>query len=331
MKRSLRALCLCSPGNGENPCANCVKAQKSCVRSRKGYRFSKNVRHKLNLGFSADQQWVETRNPGTLLYTLDAKLSICGIKFGLHKLGRLSYIDVTTQVQRGEKPTPPKHDDTTVAAQGGPQETNSEAVPSLNNSEQSSDVVEDNEDDEDNLQVEDTAMSPPPLPTSARPGPAISSVMSPPSFDMLARQTSHHSHSSLPLDRSHLIQTPTIGAPSFSPVSPSTLSDGALPMNRLVQHRWSGDSMSFTNTVLHTAGNIHITDAAVTPVTSIHQSPGSASALRGLPEGFSDEACLHLREACLLRHFTKNLAPWVSRTFTSRKTSLLVPDDRWHC
>lgn len=33
--------------------------------------------------------------------------------------------------------------------------------------------------------------------------------------------------------------------------------------------------------------------------------------LKGLPDGFSHSASADLEEACLIRHFTENLAPWV--------------------
>lgn len=35
--------------------------------------------------------------------------------------------------------------------------------------------------------------------------------------------------------------------------------------------------------------------------------------LKGLPEGYTDNSYANLEEACLIRHFTENLAPWVCR------------------
>lgn len=238
---------------------------------------------------------------------------------------RLSYVDVTSQVQRGEKPTPPKHED----FYDNTQEDVSEAAENHSVGNGTSEGTTDDNDDGDEMNLlalagdvmtPPSALPPPPPP----PGPLVSAVQPPSKHDRLTSQPSRHSQTSIAVEPPFLVQTPIFGAPSFSPVSPTAHSDSAINIHGLSHNRWQEETLSFATSRSQDVGSFQVNGTGMLALTSTLQSPGSASALRGLPEGFSDEACLHLREACLLRHFANNLAPWVSIANTPSSIAIFI-------
>lgn len=141
--------------------------------------------------------------------------------------------------------------------------------------------------------------------------PVQSTSRQPPSYESLVGQGSRLIHRN---ENAHLesITTPVLSAPSFSSFSPSAQSDSAANLRRVASLEWRSDGHTFMSPNSLTPNTLPIRNFATSPLDTALQNRVPSTALRGLPNGFTEDAYLQLREACLMRHFVEVLAPWVS-------------------
>lgn len=137
----------------------------------------------------------------------------------------------------------------------------------------------------------------------------LAQTAAPPTYDSLIEEDSHTTLVSMADNDNQTYTQSTM--PAQSHVSPTARSDSAVHTNRPPPTPWRESSTSFRSPGCYSTGAISRPNDSVTPLSAALSLRVQSTALRGLPEGYSDEAYLELREACLFRHFVKNLAPWV--------------------
>lgn len=272
------------------PCTHCSKLQKDCVRAKKRYRFSKTKRLDASLGFADDQTWVKTKNADNL-----------------------SFIDVTPQRTRNRRAAGREREMADIS--------HSEQTESNDASGADNDHEEDEDEDMDDVGI-DYAV---PVPESE---PTQNLTIAPPSYESLARQTSRTNNANDHVEQT-VVLTPALSAPSLSSLSPTAHAGNALALTRLPSHEWRQDVPVFASPHSRASHTVPVHHFATSPLDTALQNRVPSTALRGLPEGFTDEAYLQLREACLMRHFVENLSPWVSEPrHVPRILSLCEP--RWY-
>lgn len=105
----------------------------------------------------------------------------------------------------------------------------------------------------------------------------------------------------------------------FRVVSPQSVQWESSQLNAIVSPRVGYDAAQdqWRNTPKEFASPIAIHHSSHTsPVTAATNRSNQSTALSGVPETMTDHSYLGLQEACLLRHFIEELAPWVWLTTT---------------
>lgn len=257
-----------------DPCTHCSRLQKDCVRTKRRYRFSKPKRLDASLGFSDNQTWVMTRNSGNL-----------------------SFIGIDPQTARGQKRTRQSQ------TQEPDVEAEAEADRSPNDHNGSHEAISTRGMDEGNGTADaevEVSMS----------GPSQSTLMPPPSYESLARQTPQVRNISAPVELQTSL-TPTMSAPAYPDLSPIAHSDSPLDLMRALPQEWRQEDQSVAPSHWHGTHAMHVHHYAISPLDTVLQNRAPSTALRGLPGGFTDTAYLELQEACLIRHYVKHLSPGV--------------------
>lgn len=205
------------------------------------------------------------------------------------KLGHLSYIDVTAKVARGKKAT------SQLAGSRASDENHPETA--LQHQTQ---TITSSEEDDGGDETDDMVVDLPTRPTQ---------IVEPPSYDSLVKERTH----------SHLepcVSADQVSSPPNNPVrihiSPTARSESAVDTRRFLSDEWSGGNTQFQSPTSFSVGTVPTHADNITQLNVVMPSQMQSNALRGLPEGYNEDAYLNLREACLLRHFVQNLAPWVS-------------------
>ena len=259
--------------NNKNPCTQCSKSKNDCVRVTKRYRFSKTKRLDASLGFSDDQTWIKTRNAKSL-----------------------SFIDVGPQAAKGRKLVRQsrewEHDDDARTTQHDHR-----------HSERATGSGDGGEWGEDNCMTEKGVLS------SVR-EPSKGGAILCPNYEDLARHMSQNGK----------ITTPTkppasppreLSTRSFSALPQTPYSNNALNLMRFPSHGWQQEVSSFNSPHTHVAYILPVDHYLTSPIDTALRSHAPSTALRGLPEGLTDDAYLQLQEACLMRHYVEALSPGV--------------------
>lgn len=205
---------------------------------------------------------------------------------------RLSFVDATPQSARREVSIPQRRE-TEVETSGNDTADSSDLSGAYENNSVDTDRGEEiNDETVNSISVQEISMQPPNYESS----------------------TTYHLRSSQidDNDNSGHITAPPLDAPSFSPFSPGAQSESAAHLQRVTSIDWRSDGHAFTSPSALTPGALPIRNVAASPLDTALQSRAPSTALRGLPDGFSEDAYLQLQEACLMRHFAESLAPWVS-------------------
>lgn len=258
--------------NAKTPCEHCKRNSQECIRVAKRYRFSKTKRSDARREFSDDQTWVATRNSDNL-----------------------SFIDVMPQQPRTKKRSVCQQEDSTETS-GDDIVESSRAFIQGRDDDTWKDVdaiIEDNNDDK-GLSTENE-----------------SSTTAPPSLPRPEQQCPQLSYNNSPAQLQH----PSIhraNAQNFSTLSPAARSDSALQPTRLHSNQWRADSQLFVSPQAEAPASALFRRCATSPLDTALQSRVASTALRGLPDGITEDSFLQIQEACLMRHFVQNLAPWVS-------------------
>lgn len=261
--------------NNANPCTHCSRLQKDCVRAKKRYRFSKPKRLDASLGFSDDQTWVVTRNSGSLSFVDIDPQTAQGRKRARQSQAREPDVDVDA-----DRP-PNDHDEGCEATNAG----------------------------NGNGMEEGNGMADADIEYST-PEPIQSTFIPPPSYESLARPASQTGNTSAPVEP-HISLTPTLSAPSYSALSPNAQSDNTHSFMQAPSQGWRQQALSVPSPYWHGTHAMPVHHYAISPLDAVLQNSAPSTALRGLPEGFTDTSYLQLQEACLMRHYVEQLSPGV--------------------
>lgn len=98
-------------------------------------------------------------------------------------------------------------------------------------------------------------------------------------------------------------------SPMRPQLSPSAQSDSMVMMQNT---RSRHEMHNFASPQSLNMGAYAVARTPATPGPSPQASVGQPDPLHGLPDSCNEDSYLRLQEACLLRHFVDNLAPWVS-------------------